>query len=65
MDVKNDDQINLLVLNLKNIFCEFKPVFCIYEIPSMKFAIFETKFAKVSSLEIFSHKNMSPKVLII
>ena len=24
----------------------------------MKFAIFETQFAKVSSLEIFSHKNI-------
>ena len=26
--------------------------------PSVKFAIFETQFAKVSSLEIFSHENI-------
>ena len=31
---------------------------CIHEIPSMKFAIFETQFAKVISLEIFSLKNI-------
>ena len=50
----NDVQINLLVLNHKNIFCEIKFLICIHEIPSVKFAIFETQFAKVSFLEIFS-----------
>ena len=57
MDI-SDGQINFLVLNCKNIFCEIKFLICIHEIPSVKFSIFETKFAKVSSLEIFSHKNI-------
>ena len=56
MDVKNDGQINLLVLNPENIFCEIKILICIHGVLSVKFAIFETKFAKVSSLEIFSNK---------
>ena len=57
MDI-DDGWINLLVLNRKNVFCEIKFLICIHEIPSMKFAIFETQFAKVSSLEIFSQENI-------
>ena len=57
MDI-DDGWINLLVLNRKNIFCEIKFLICIHEIPSMKFAIFETQFTKVSSLEIFSQENI-------
>ena len=53
-----DGQIYFLVLNPKNIFCEIKFLICIHEIPSMKFAIFETEFEEVSSLEIFSHENL-------
>ena len=30
----------------------------VLEIPFVKFAIFEAQFPKVSSLEIFSHKNI-------
>ena len=56
----NDGQINLLVLNRKNIFCEIGFLICIHKIPSMKFAIFETQFAKVSSLETFCHENVFP-----
>ena len=61
MDVKQhlmDSQIKLLILNHKNIFCEIKFLICIHKIPSVKFAIFETQFTKVSSLEIFSHENI-------
>ena len=54
----NNGQNKLLVLNRKNIFCEIKFLICILAITSMKFAIFEIQFAKVSSLEIFSHKNL-------
>ena len=57
MDI-NDGKINLLVLNRENIFCEIKFLICIHEIPSVKFAIFETQFAKASSLEIFSLENI-------
>ena len=57
MDI-DDGWINLLVLNRKNVFCEIKFLICIHEIPSMKFAIFETQFTKVSSLEIFSQENI-------
>ena len=57
MDI-NDSQINFLVLNCKNIFSEIKFLICIHEIPSVEFAIFETEFAKVSSLEIFSQENI-------
>ena len=52
--------MNLLVLNRKNIFTEIKFLICILETLSVKFAIFETQFAKVSPVEIFS-----PKVLLI
>ena len=47
-----------MVLNRKNIFCKIKFLICIHIIPSVKFAIFKTQFAKVSSLEIFFHKNI-------
>ena len=40
------------------LFCEIKFLICIPEINSVKFAIFKTQFAKVSSLEIFSHQNI-------
>ena len=46
------------MLNHENIFSEIKFLICIHVIPSVKFVIFETNFAKVSSLEIFSHKNI-------
>ena len=46
------------MLNHENIFSEIKFLICIHVIPSLKFVIFETNFAKVSSLEIFSHKNI-------
>ena len=39
---ENDVQINLLVLNRKNIFCEIIFLNCIHKIPAVKFAIFET-----------------------
>ena len=54
----NNGQINILVLNHENIFCEIKFLIYIHEITSVKFAIFETQFAKVSPLEIFSHENI-------
>ena len=47
-----------LILNRKNVFCEIKFLICIQEIPFIKFTIFEAQFPKVSSLEIFSHKNI-------
>ena len=47
-----------LILNRKNVFCEIKFLICIQEIPFVKFAIFEAQFPKVSSLKIFSHKNI-------
>ena len=50
--------MNPLVLNRENIFSDIKFLICIHIIPSVKFAIFETKFAKVSSLVIFSHENI-------
>ena len=50
--------MNLFVLNRKNILTEIKFLICILETPFMKFAIFETQFAKVSPMEIFSHKNI-------
>ena len=56
--------INLSVLNRENIICEIKSLICIHETPSMKLAIFNTQFAKVSSLEIFSHKNIFSKGII-
>ena len=56
--LQNDVQINLLLLNRKNIICEVKFLICIHGTPSVKFTIFETQFPKVSSLEIFSHKNI-------
>ena len=57
MDI-NDGQINLLVLNSKNIFYEIKFLICIHEIRSMKFAILVAKFPKLSSLEIFFYENI-------
>ena len=47
-----------LTLNRENIFCEIKFLICIHKIPFVKLAIFETQFAKLSSLEIFSHENI-------
>ena len=54
----NNGQIKLLVLNCKNIFREIKFLICIHETPSTIFATFQTQFAKVSFLGIFSHKNI-------
>ena len=53
-----------MVLNCKNTFCEIKSLSCIHEVPLVKFGIFETHFAKVKSLEIFSHKNIFSKGII-
>ena len=47
-----------MVLNCKNIFSQIKFLISFYIMPSVKFAIFETRFAKVSSQEIFSHENI-------
>ena len=55
----NDGQINLLILNHKNVFCAIKFLICNQEIPFLKFAIFEAQFPKVGSLGIFSYKNIS------
>ena len=52
------------VLNRKNIFCEIKFLICIDKITSVKFAIFEIQFAKVSSLEIFFLTKIYSKILI-
>ena len=53
-----------LILNRKNVFCEIKFLICIQEITFIKFKIFEAQIPKVSSLEIFSHKNISHKGII-
>ena len=53
-----DGQINLLISNRKNILCEIKFLICIHEIRSVKVAISETQFTKVSSLKMFSHENI-------
>ena len=37
---------------------------CIHKIPSMKFAILETNFTKVSSLKILSHENIVSQAII-
>ena len=56
MDVKTTAKLAKLTLN---VFFEIKFLICIQEIPFVKFAIFEAQFPKVSSLEIFSPKNIS------
>ena len=61
----NNNQINSLVLNCKNTFSEIKFLICIHITPSMKFAIFKTQFAKVSSLKTFSHKKILPQGIIL
>ena len=53
-----------LIINHKNVFCEIKFLICIQEITVIKFKIFEAQIPKVSSLEIFSHKNISHKGII-
>ena len=53
-----DGQINLLISNHKNILCEIKFLICIHKIRSVKVAISETQFTKVSSLTILSHENI-------
>ena len=52
MDIKTTAK---LTLNHENIFCKIEFLIYIHEIP-VKFAIFETQFAKVSSLEIISRE---------
>ena len=61
---ENDSQINPLVLHHENVFHDIKFLICIQVIPSMKFAVFETQFTKLSFLEIFSHKNIFSRGII-
>ena len=55
MDVKTTAKLAKLPLN---VFLEMKFVICIQEISFIKFAIFEVQVPKVSSLEIYSDKNI-------
>ena len=54
MDIKTTAK---LTLNHENIFGKIEFLIYIHEIP-VKFAIFETQFAKVSSLEMISRENI-------
>ena len=51
-------RLTFWVLNRENTLSKIKFLIGIHKIPSVKFAISETQFAKISSLEIFSHENI-------